>query len=271
MSFVGKTVSVFGVVGLSALATLGIVESASAVTVKAGRDLLFTPDGGATFFFEDLNAFVEFNGLPIDPNNLGLTDTIALRLDDVPESGGTTDLVIEELSLQSAAPVNGQDVFVGLNPNEQSTGTMTINHDSPGSTGGTWSSSFDIHGIAIVAAQGLLTPSGAHFVEELIAGCPNASNYECIPFWKGPFVALNEPWTHAAPPGAIIDPEDPDKNFFLDPEKPVIHDAGDGTIHTVTSTPVPEPTTILGSSIALGFGAFFKKQSSKKRNKKDVS
>jgi hypothetical protein len=42
---------------------------------------------------------------------------------------------------------------------------------------------------------------------------------------------------------------------------------GSGAIDNITSTPVPEPLTILGSTMALGFGALFKKQQSKKQQK----
>jgi hypothetical protein len=41
---------------------------------------------------------------------------------------------------------------------------------------------------------------------------------------------------------------------------------GSGAIDDVTYA-VPEPLTILGSSMALGFGALFKKQQSKKQKK----
>jgi hypothetical protein len=42
---------------------------------------------------------------------------------------------------------------------------------------------------------------------------------------------------------------------------------GSGAIDNITYDPVPEPLTILGSTMALGFGALFKKQQSKKQKK----
>ncbi|MEQ9672049.1 PEP-CTERM sorting domain-containing protein [Coleofasciculus sp. G2-EDA-02] len=42
---------------------------------------------------------------------------------------------------------------------------------------------------------------------------------------------------------------------------------GSGAIDNITYSKVPEPLTILGSTMALGFGAMFKKQQSKKQKK----
>lgn len=281
--FWSLTASAIGVLGVSGLAVLGGVKAAEAATVLAGKDYLQTPGGGASFFF-DFSAFggsgltgVSFTGLPIDLANLSTTDTIAERLDDViapvansldappvnaAPSDSITRLQIVDLSLRSSSAVNiagsSYDIFVGLDPNVASTGAMAIAH-SPGidSPGGIWSSSFDINGIAIVAAQGVLDPGNTpNFIKNLISGCPTATTYQCVSFSKGTFVATNQLWSHT---GGFQGPDS--SNFYLTGQ--VIHDAGGGIIHKVD--PVPEPITILGSGAALGFGAFFKKRSRKSK------
>jgi hypothetical protein len=48
------------------------------------------------------------------------------------------------------------------------------------------------------------------------------------------------------------------------------HDAS-GAGHHIVVQAVPEPLTILGSATAVGFGAFFKCKTGKKRHKQDKS
>ncbi|MEA5510779.1 PEP-CTERM sorting domain-containing protein [Crocosphaera sp. UHCC 0190] len=50
-------------------------------------------------------------------------------------------------------------------------------------------------------------------------------------------------------------------NFYPDPPQ-------DGGTWTATKKPVPEPLTFLGAGIALGFGGFFRRELSKKKQKK---
>lgn len=69
MSFVGKTASVFGVVGLSAIATLGVVESAEGAIIPKGMDQIQTASD-ATFFEFDGIGNVAFQGRPIDPQKI---------------------------------------------------------------------------------------------------------------------------------------------------------------------------------------------------------
>jgi hypothetical protein len=257
--------------------------------VNRGTDYLVTPSGGAVFNFVDPLpgagvVTVNFGGLaigtptatPPDGGYLGIADTVVNRLDDVDATptGNKTSLEIVGLSLKSVAPVtiNGAnyDVFAGLQKylnGTTSTGEMTI-RDTGGANGKTWDSSFTINGVAIVAAAGTLIPTGTDYVKGLIQGCGTATNYQCILFDKGPFVATNEPWSDVPSlgqlQGANLVQPGLAQNFYL--TGPAIHDAGDGIIHTVQPQPVPEPT-ILGSLAALGFGAALQKKWGKKNQK----
>jgi len=285
-NFLGR--SLIGAVGLG-VALLGLPQSAKAFTVNRGTDYLVTPSGGAVFNFVDPLpgagvVSVNFGGLaigtptatPPDGGYLGIADTVVNRLDDVDATptGNKTSLEIVGLSLKSVAPVtiNGAnyDVFAGLQKylnGTTSTGEMTI-RDTGGANGKTWDSSFTINGVAIVAAAGTLIPTGTDYVKGLIQGCGTATNYQCILFDKGPFVATNEPWSDVPSlgqlQGANLVQPGLAQNFYL--TGPAIHDAGDGIIHTVQPQPVPEPT-ILGSLAALGFGAALQKKWGKKNQK----
>jgi hypothetical protein len=276
--------SLIGALGLG-VALLGLPQSAKAFTVNQGTDYLVTPSGGAAFTF-DLGGGtivpVSFGGLaigtptatPPDGGYSGKADTVVNRLQDVDATptGGTTLLEIVGLSLKSVAPVTiggaNYDVFAGLQKylnGTTSTGEMTI-RDTGGANGKTWNSSFTINGVAIVAAAGTLIPTGTDYVKGLIQGCGTATNYQCILFDKGPFVATNEPWSDVPSlgqlQGANLVQPGLAQNFYL--TGTAIHDAGDGIIHTVQ--PVPEPT-ILGSLAALGFGAALQKKWGKKNQK----
>jgi hypothetical protein len=277
--------SLIGAVGLG-VALLGLPQSAKAINVNRGTDYLVTPSGGAVFNFDVGGGLVPvtFGGLaigtptatPPDGGYSGIADTVVNRLQDVDATptGGTTPIEIVGLSLKSVAPVtiNGAnyDVFAGLQKylnGTTSTGEMTI-RDTGGANGKTWDSSFTINGVAIVAAAGTLIPTGTDYVKGLIQGCGTATNYQCILFDKGPFVATNEPWSDVPSlgqlQGANLVQPGLEQNFYL--TVPAIHDAGDGIIHTVQPQPVPEPT-ILGSLAALGFGAALQKKWGKKNQK----
>jgi hypothetical protein len=285
--------SLIGAVGLG-VALLGLPQSAKAFTVNRGTDYVVTPSEGAVFNFVDPlpgagTVTVKFGGLAIgtptatspDGGYLGKADTVINRLDDVDltnATSGITDLEIVGLSLQSVAPVtiNGAnyDVFAGLQKylnGTTSTGEMTI-RDTGGANGKTWDSSFTINGVAIVAAAGTLTPTGTDYVKGLIEGCTTATNYQCLLFDKGPFVAIHTPihplpWSDVPSLGQfqgdnLVVPG-LEQNFYL--TGTAIHDAGGGTIHTVVS--VPEPLTILGALTAFGFGAAFKRKRDNKSQK----
>lgn len=324
--------SLIGAVGLG-VALLGLPQSAKAVNVNRGTDYLVTPSGGALFNFVDTQlgegvVTVTFGGLaigtpltpptpptPPDGGFLGLADTVINRLDDVGapylSTLPVTDLIngtlpvnnvtpiqIVGLSLQGTGNYEGK-IFVGLDPTQVSGGEMAIAHNQTDDTGGIWTSYFGIHGMAVVANDGVtLTPptgnDGNNYVRELISQCNTASSYTCFSFSKGfgdftrtitldggsvgneadtgfSFKVSNESWSHDPSLGQLqgdnlVAPEPApglEQNFYLTGE--AIHDAGDGTIHTVT--PVPEPLTILGSLAALGFGTVFEKKRGKKSKK----
>ncbi len=270
MSFVGKTVSVFGVVGLSALATLGVVESASAVTVGAGFDFFKTGDG-AKFTFDNFGE-IEFKGVPVgtfvlpdssETINVGNADTIVERkqdvtLDNVGDSG-MTDIEVRVLSLKSKQslilPEGEFNIFAELNEDAPSTGKMTITLDSLDGdvANGTFDSDFTVNFMA------LFVPVGG--TKEDAIECPlgiNGCNFSQDLGADGAMWSSEAPSLAVTPPGLAND-------FF--PIGLIPHRG----IHPTIIADVPEPLTILGSATALGFGALFKKQSSRKRNKKDFS
>ncbi len=322
-----------GAVGLG-VALLGLPQSAEAATVSRGTDYVATPSEGALFNFVDtpLGAgivTVTFGGLaigtptpqpnPPNPPNpdggyAGEADTVVNRLDDVEApylatlpvanlingtlpANNVTPIQIVKLSLQGTGNYAGK-IFVGLDPAKVSGGKMAIAHNQTDDTGGIWTSYFGIHGMAIIANNGVtLTPTGNDYVHNLIVKCGTASDYQCVPFSKGfedfnqtitldggsvgpevntgfSFKSSNRPWSHTPSLDQIQGvnlfqtvPPDPNikQNFYL--TGIVIHDAGGGIIHTVQPQPVPEPLTILGSLTAVVFGAAFEKKRGKKSKK----
>ncbi|MEQ9482388.1 PEP-CTERM sorting domain-containing protein [Coleofasciculus sp. F4-SAH-05] len=275
MSFVGKTASVFGVVGLSAIATLGVVESAEAAGVRLGSDYFQTTDG--TFFdFGGTIGKIDFEGNPIGTfqgNNVGLADTIVERKDDVAldvGDSGMTAIEVVALSLKSVNSVNGYDIFVNLTEGKPSTGTMTINHENPDTdpSQGTFSSSFYVFFTAMFKPVG-----GGDAIPcpvEIVETCDFEKHFTASGEWTHTFKGLTKVESPPATDQAAnvhLNPQAGFDDFFVIGQ--VTHDAGTGT--HVVHPPAPEPLTILGSATALGFGALFKKQSSRKRNKKDMS
>jgi hypothetical protein len=304
--------SLIGAVGLG-VALLGLPQSAKAFTVNRGTDYLVTPTNGANIYFADLGRFVSFGGLaigtptatPPDGGFLGKADTVVNRLDDVLApylptlpvadliddrlpANNVTSIQIVGLSLQGTGGDAGK-VFVGLDPAKVSGGKMAIAHNETDDIGGIWTSYFGIHGVAVVANDGVtLTPTGNDYVRDLISNCGKSGlSYTCRSFSKGfgdftqtidlvggsvgyekdtgfSFKSSNQPWSHDPNlgqfQGANLVQPGLEQNFYL--TQAAIHDAGDGTIHTVVS--VPEPLTILGSLTAFGFGAAFKRKRDKK-------
>ncbi|MFP5271589.1 PEP-CTERM sorting domain-containing protein [Coleofasciculus sp.] len=290
MSFVGKTASVFGVVGLSAIATLGVVESAEAGTVVLGSDYWVTKDS-SSFNFPGFGS-VDFVGNPIgefNGNKVGNADTIVERTQDcIFDDNGSCDTGIKvvALSLKSKNPVNGFDIFVNLNENEElPIGTLTIKEDK------TFTSNFTVNFTATFKNAG----------EEEAVDCQGDNCNLPANFGTNSGV-----WSPIFPGGPKVegkvgdqaanvhtDLTDDQMDFFAgvkeivdDNGNPVLDENGDPKIEIVViehdasgaghhdvspAENVPEPLTILGSATALGFGALLKKQSSRKRNKKDVS
>lgn len=127
--------SLLGVAALSAIAFVGVPQSAEAASIWRGSDYLTTPSDGTTFYdFGGPIGMLQLGGLPIGP---GFTDTIVQRKADclLPNLGSSCTIPIEmtALSLKSINSVNigGNlfDIFVTLDNNQASTGSMTINHE----------------------------------------------------------------------------------------------------------------------------------------------
>jgi hypothetical protein len=182
------------VLGLGAVTFFGMAEGANAASVWRGSDYLTTPNNGGTGFIFPGIGSVFFKGVPVGP---GLTDTVIQRQADcsLPNIGSSCTIPIEmtTLSLISSAPVNigGNffDVLVSLNPANQSTGTMTINHQFADDGGlgaeGTFSSQMTVN-------------FKADFVP--VGGGPIAqTSFQTIP------LSLNSAfWSHEPPPNAVI-------------------------------------------------------------------
>lgn len=266
------TTGLIGAVGLG-VALLGMPEGAKATTVVVpGTDYLFTPaDSPTKYTFSDLSTTVYFKGLPLildkDGDFVNGTDTIVLRTQPVPVPGGTTPIIIDDLSLVSISPVSiggsSFDVFAGLDPTQTSTGEMTINHDVIPVTGrnGIWSSTFDLHATAVIVPTGTSNSSTARFVPNLIAQYRGVScDFNSLPlstpctisFHKPGFVATNDPWSHTPEPNTFVGPDA--SNFFLVGDQPTFHETPDGSTHTVDPPRVPEPSTVLGL-IAVGLSS----------------
>jgi hypothetical protein len=132
--------------GITLLLSLGCKQKR---TILAGTDYLKTQPGSD---FElsvpgGKTVRVTFVGNPRSGNAY---DTAIMRMDDVtiePGGSGKTKLQMTELSLKSDKPVdiNGQqyNLSVSLDPNKQSTGTMTITEDVNAQGSGGFTSSFD--------------------------------------------------------------------------------------------------------------------------------
>lgn len=263
---------ILGATTLSAIALFGFVQSAEAFGIRPGSDYVVTPSGSSFLDFDndDLDLIpdgeklrVRFKGRPIDPSNLGNTDTIIQRKDSVDpfSANPQTDIEIVDLSLvNDGDPGIPYDLFVTLNrdPDKKSKGTMTIRHEQQdsGEIQGTWDSQFEVN------FQVSFTPKD------------DAPELDPVLLTKN-FTANNKPWGHK-PKNDILRLSSEvgdekanchsddrsscaDDDFFI--RGLAIHDSGDGQ-HGVR--PAPEPLTILGSLTALGIGICLKKEYGKK-------
>jgi hypothetical protein len=251
---------------------MGSVESAKAVDIGKGSDYLHTPAGFSFFEFPGIGR-VDFVGLPV---GIGNTDTIIERQADCIFVNGSCTIPIELtlLSMKSVNPVDvgGSlfDVFVGLTPNTNSTGTMTINHEFPDNDTpapeGTFTSDFTVFFDAVFQPIN----NGQQFTVSDSATLINSGSF----------------WSHEPPPGAVLvrgivgdqaanchDPISPLcargnlRDFF-----PVRTSHGKpGGDHTTDIATVPEPTTMLGLGIGLGFSTFLRKKYSRQGKKQAVS
>ncbi len=264
--------AVLGTVGLSAIGFLGVANPADAASVRLGSDYFQTQSG--TFFdFGSGIGKINFTGNPLGTfqgNDVGLADTIVERKNDVSlpsvGSSGMTDIEVVALSLKSVNPFNGLDIFVNLTPGTHSTGTMTINHENSDNdpTQGSFSSKFTVNFTAMFKPVG-----GGNAIPCPVTSCDFQKMFTGNGTWSHTFQGGTKVESPPATEQAANVHNTP-KAGFLDffTVGQTTHDAGDGN-HTVAAA--PEPLTILGSVTALGFGALFKKQSSRNRKKKDLS
>jgi hypothetical protein len=117
--------------------------------VALGTDYFQTIPGsgqsGTYFNFGGMDGlgFVDFLGVPMGPGN---TDTEVERMGNAQINGGPVEIQLEALSLESTAPVDIggylYNMFIGLNPADQSLGQITI----MGTTyGGTFTSTLNVY------------------------------------------------------------------------------------------------------------------------------
>lgn len=278
MNFTSKTASVLGYVGLGAIAFLGITMPAQAVGVRLGSDYFVTQSGTSFDLDGDGGmAPVDFQGNPLGTfqgNEVGDADTIVERRNDVPLSlngSGTTNIEVVALSLKSVNSVNGFDIFVNLTPGTQSTGTMTINHENSddASTQGTFSSNFTVNFTTSFQPVG-----GGNPISCPLETCNFSTNLTGSGNWSHTFqggTRVEAPPATNQAANVHTNPQAGFGDFFV--VGTVKHDASGAAKHFVAAEPeaVPEPLTILGSGLALGFGGLFKKEYSRKRRKQKVS
>lgn len=260
-----QATKILGAASLSMIALVSIPDSTKAATVVAGSDYWITQDSSSFDFGGDIGVvqFIgdpigEFMGIPV-----GNADTIVQRLNDADLSNGsgTTGLQIQALSLKSINPVNGFDVFVGLTEGvDQAIGTLTINENNTFESIFTvdWTATFvDISG---GGACPLPSQTCSFGVTELM-GEPTL--FEGDGNWSGEFQGGTKV---EGPVGDLkanvhTDLKPDQSDFFV--VGTVMHN-GDGAGHHDVSA-VPEPLTILGSGMALGFGVVLKRKASRRQ------
>lgn len=236
------THSLIGAMGLSAIAILGVTESAKASNIVQGSDYFISPAGFSTFIFDTdkLNDQlglglpagqqipIELQGVPI-PGLLGNTDTVVQRQanaifdnnnDGIVETTQVTiPIEMTQLSLGNTAPVdiNGfqYNLLATLDPNTPTVGEMTINHntvdlgggqlgfDDTGAVQGTFDSFLDVF------YQVTFTPIGDG---------PDIDNF----FDNLLLQQTDAGWSHTPPADfAVLVPDpvnqDVDANFHLQP------------------------------------------------------
>lgn len=258
MSFVGKTVSVFGVVGLSALATLGVMESAEGASVSCiGSNWVNTCPAGD-------DSFPSVAKLSLDLDLDGIADLKPRLSGPVNVTrGSAVDGTIETEIFDFTLTGDGFTVIAGDgNGNLVSDGPLftrgQITEQSPGSA--LADSFFDV----FAEIQG--TPFGPlrnHDPIHLTATLEGIQGRPIIFSVLDSYVGNGITELFSAGSDGIFNTPDDILRARLVPDP----DGGFSEVHT----PVPEPLTILGSATALGFGALLKKQSLKKRKKKDLS
>ncbi|MDY6785179.1 MAG: hypothetical protein SW833_21980 [Cyanobacteriota bacterium] len=201
MNFLDSTkLAVVGTVGLSAIAVLGVSQSAKAVDLKKGIDQFITFGNGQSSIVLPNIGIVPLVGTPVNPQ-LSPADTVLERLEDCTFVDGscTVPLIIHELNLQSVNPVDlspygleTSTVLIRLN-GYQETGYITINEEPK-----TWRANLPVNAIAlfpdytpiVVPGIGPLEFYATAAGEELIGDGTYTSTqrFDAAGIFVGPFV-----------------------------------------------------------------------------------
>jgi hypothetical protein len=185
---------------------------------------------------------IAVKGVPLGTFNFGSgpvntfnADTVVRRLGDATPANPTINLQVVALQFMSVDPVNfgtGTDfLFVTLQSargGPASLGLLTINFGPEGSPHGTFDSTLSVFfDVRVGSLNGDIIFSGMKTL-----------------------TALGVPWSHFPPPDAVLIPG---VNFMLNgqnqlndffPIGSVMHQNPDGSMHTVETATVPEPTTL---------------------------
>jgi hypothetical protein len=262
MSFVGKTASVFGVVGLSAIATLGSPEYADASVLCGSASL--PPTCGGYITSQNIHAFYDLIEPRLAPFNIQLnrsvhTDfsSISREYVDLNGNGIFDEKETFHSRLLASVTLFNQDGSELLIPDITLTGSvMTVVFDKDSDTGlfDTEMRSLDLNGFVNIPDMGFKeihirenpeeSSNGQILIENINSDFKMTSYFDI-------FTQLSldgENW---------VDSTDPNSGEIV----PV----------RVDLKPIPEPSTVFGLGLTVGLGALGKNRHSRKRNKKDVS
>jgi len=200
-------------------------EARAASVVDAGDDLFHT------VFASTADPLGNMVGVPLGTFNFGSgavnvgnTDTIVQRDSQVVDSGGTGTTSLTVLALQLASTTT-PGLFVTLNPNVLSTGSMTITFAT--ATNGTFTSTLDVnYDVHSGSVAGPVVGTGTEM-----------------------FTATDIAWGRTAPPGAItitgvnylLNGSDTSADFWPVPFQELT--PVPTSIHSVDPASVPEPST----------------------------
>jgi hypothetical protein len=221
-------------------------QSLASLIIDAGYDLLLTVPttqfGGQSYVGVPCSTF-DFGG-SIGVENVGLTDTIVYRTQNATVSsvGDTATIPIEIvwLSLKSENPFlpGGQYAYITLQPGHPTTGAVSITFGPEGNPHGTFSSFFDVFfDVHYGSLNGPIIQSGDKMLSTTTAPewAHNAPANVGVPLITGVNYLLNG-----------TDTSEDFWSWGINGNGLVIHDDGQGTVHTVTDTPEPATLLVLG-------------------------